>query len=410
MATAKSTGRLLAIFKHVKQQNGILASITAQVRNMSSHAEDDVLFDRVGGAGIVTLNRPKALNALNLSMIRKISPMIEQWESDPSTTMIIMKGAGGKAFCAGGDVKSITDAARSGDYEAGQKFFAEEYHLNYKIANCHVPYIALIDGITMGGGVGLSVHGMERVCTEKTVFAMPETAIGLFPDVGGSYFLPRLSAHLGMYLALTGYRLKGRDVYKAGVATRMVHSNTLPYLEKELVSMKTPTNQEIIDVLRRYHLNCDTGRERDYLILRDHEDAIRRCFLAGSVEQIYQNLEKEGTEWAEAQIKTLNRQSPTALKVTHRQLIEGAKLHLDECLEMEFRIGSTCLRGNDFPEGVRAAIVDKDRNPSWNPKTLAEVTPEMVNSFFAPTPGVTDLDVHDDHLQPQHNDKLNQIN
>jgi len=158
-------------------------------------------------------------------------------------------------------------------------------------------------------------------------------------------------------------------------------------------------------------LNCDTGRERDYLILRDHEPAIRRCFLADSVEEIFENLEKEeDSEWAAAQLKTLKRQSPTSLKVTHRQLREGAKLHLDECLEMEFRIGSSCLRGHDFPEGVRAAIVDKDRNPSWEPKTLAEVTPEMVNSFFAPTIGVDDLDVHDDHLCSQHNDKLNQIN
>lgn len=409
MASAKSVRRILTIFKHTKHQNGLISSVTAHVRKMSSFAEDDVLFERVGGAGIVTLNRPSALNALNLSMIRKISPMIEQWETDPSTTMIIMKGAGNKAFCAGGDVKSITDAAKSGDYEAGQEFFAEEYQLNYKIANCHVPYIALIDGITMGGGVGLSVHGMERVCTERTVFAMPETAIGLFPDVGGSYFLPRLSAHLGMFLALTGYRLKGRDVYKAGVATRMVHSNTLPYLEKELVSLDSPTPQDITNVLRKYHLSCDTGRERDYLILRDVEGAIRHCFTANTVEEIFQNLEKDGSDWAQEQLKILNRQSPTSLKVTHRQLVEGAKLHLDECLEMEFRIGSTCLRGSDFPEGVRAAIVDKDRNPTWNPKTLSEVTPQMVDSFFAPTPGVEDLNLHDDHHHDNQHDRLNQI-
>nr|CAB3252815.1 3-hydroxyisobutyryl-CoA hydrolase, mitochondrial [Phallusia mammillata] len=363
-------------------------------RSMSSkYVEDDVLFDKVGGAGIITLNRPSALNALNLSMIQKILPKIKEWEDDPRTTMIIMKGSGDKAFCAGGDIRSITDEARMGNYAPGQEFFHSEYHLNYRIATCLVPYIAIIDGITMGGGVGLSVHGEHRICTERTLFAMPETGIGLFPDVGGSHFLPRLSQHLGLYLALTGYKLKGRDVYKAGVATRMVDSTMLPKLEKELVSMETPTQQDIIDILRKYHEECQTGRERDYLILRDREDDIKRIFCADTVEEIFQNLEADGSEWAKQQLDTLKKMSPTSLKVTHQQIQMGASLELDECLEMEYRIGCNCLRNNDFQEGVRALLVDKDKNPKWNPNTLSGVTDEILNSYFTLPEGLEELEL-----------------
>jgi len=388
------TGRhLLKPLSNVQKRHYSLGSALCSSQQPKAAVEDDVLFERIGGAGIITLNRPKALNALNLSMINKIYPKIGEWENDPKTTMIILKASGEKAFCAGGDIKSITDAANTGDYTAGQDFFRAEYLLNYRIATCDVPYIALIDGITMGGGVGLSVHGENRICTERTLFAMPETGIGLFPDVGGSYFLPRLSAHLGMYLALTGFRLKGRDVYKAGVATRMVDSKTLPKVELDLVSMDNPTQQDITDLLRKYHVECDTGRERDFLILRDREEDIKRLFLADSVEQIFENLEKDGSEWALGELAKLKKMSPTSLKVTHRQLTLGTCLPLDECLEMELRIGSSMLRAKDFSEGVRALIVDKDRNPKWNPATLAEVTDEMVESYFTMVDGVEELDL-----------------
>jgi len=390
--TSRHVSNSLSFYKLQKQQFSLVSAMCSEQKVQVSD-ESDVLFERIGGAGIITLNRPRTLNALNLSMIKKIYPQIEEWEKDPKTTMIIMKANGGKAFCAGGDVKSITDAAKDGNFSAGETFFREEYKLNYRIATCDVPYIALIDGITMGGGVGLSVHGENRICTERTLFAMPETAIGLFPDVGGSHFLPRLSLHLGMYLALTGFRLKGRDVYKAGVATRMVDSKTLPQVEKDLVAMDNPTHQDITDLLRRYHVDCQTGRDRDYLILRDREEDIKRCFIADSVEQIFQNLEDDGSEWALQQLATLKKMSPTSLKVTHRQLTLGASLNLDECLEMELRIGSHMLRGNDFGEGVRAQIVDKDRNPQWKPSTLEEVTEEMVDSYFTMAEGVEELDL-----------------
>lgn len=401
MNSVKALQRMLITSRHISKslsfnqmriQNFSIASLMcAQPKQVSE--EEDVLFERIGGAGIITLNRPKALNALNLSMVRKIYPQIAEWEQDPKTTMIIMKAAGQKAFCAGGDIKSITDAAKAGDFSAGETFFREEYQLNYRIATCDVPFIALIDGITMGGGVGLSVHGENRICTERTLFAMPETGIGLFPDVGGSYFLPRLSLHLGMYLALTGFRLKGRDVYKAGVATRMVDSEILPQVEKELIAMANPTHQDITDLLRRHHVECETGRDRDYLILRDREEDIKKCFIADSVEQIFENLEKDGSEWALEQLTKLKKMSPTSLKVTHRQLTEGSSLPLNECLEMELRISANMLRGHDFGEGVRAQIVDKDRNPKWQPSTLEEVTDEMLDSYFTMVEGVDELDL-----------------
>jgi len=384
-------------------------SAITRLRQISSHcalkrtimtsqcklSDDDVLFDKVNGAGIITLNRPKALNALNLSMVNKIYPQIGEWEKDPSTTMIIMKGAGEKSFCAGGDIVDVTKQAKQENYLAGETFFREEYKLNYRIATCDVPYIALIDGICMGGGVGLSVHGDERVCTEKTMFAMPETAIGLYPDVGGSYFLPRLSLHLGMYLAMSGFRLKGRDVYKAGIATRMVHSSQLEQVEKDLVNLENPTRQDITDLLRKHHMNCQEGRERDYLVLRDYEKYMARCFIADNVQDVIKNLETDGTEWAREVLKVLMKMSPTSMAVTHKQLKLGSQLPLEECLQMELRISANMLRKGDFIEGVRSLLVDKDRNPQWNPSSVSDISQEEIDSYFVMPEGVEELDLSD---------------
>uniref|UniRef100_A0A8C0IRD5 3-hydroxyisobutyryl-CoA hydrolase n=1 Tax=Chelonoidis abingdonii TaxID=106734 RepID=A0A8C0IRD5_CHEAB len=303
--------------------------------NMSKHTDStaEVLLEKRGCAGVITLNRPKALNAFNLSMIRQIYPQLKTWEKDPETFLIIIKGTGGKAFCAGGDIRVITDAGKVGDRLA-QDFFREEYTLNNAIGTCQKPYVALIDGITMGGGVGLSVHGHFRVATEKTVFAMPETAIGLFPDVGGGYFLPRLPGKIGYYLALTGFRLKGRDSQKAGIATHFVESEKLPALEKDLIALKSPSKENVADVLNSYHM------------------------------------------------KTLNKMSPTSLKMTLRQLREGASMNLQDVLIMEYRLSQACMNGHDFYEGVRAVLIDKDQVPKWKPATLEEVTDEFVDNCF----------------------------
>ncbi|XP_046902744.1 3-hydroxyisobutyryl-CoA hydrolase, mitochondrial isoform X2 [Hypomesus transpacificus] len=317
----------------------ILQSIRG--RMMHNQAGPEVLIERVGTAGIITLNRPKALNALNLSMIRMIYPQLKKWQVDEEAAIVIIKGAGGKAFCAGGDIRAVTEAGKVGDPLA-QDFFREEYILNHAIGTLQKPYVALIDGITMGGGVGLSVHGRFRVATEKTLFAMPETAIGLFPDVGGGYFLPRLQGKLGLFLALTGFRLKGLDVQRAGVATHFVKSQKIAALEKELVELRSPSNADVSRILDSYHKQSILDAENGF-VLQQHTDVIDRLFNSSSVEGILLNLKTEG--------------SPFALKQAER--------------------------GQDFYEGVRAVLINKDQNPKWNPSTLEEVSVQDVDECFS---------------------------
>ncbi|XP_030614639.1 3-hydroxyisobutyryl-CoA hydrolase, mitochondrial [Archocentrus centrarchus] len=352
-----------------------------QAHMMSSHAEPEVLLEKVGRAGVITMNRPKVLNALNLTMIRQIYPQLKKWESDNDTDIVIIRGAGDKAFCAGGDIRAVTEAGKVGDSLA-QDFFREEYILNNAIGSCQKPYIALIDGITMGGGVGLSVHGRFRVATEKTLFAMPETAIGLFPDVGGGYFLPRLQGKLGLFLALTGFRLKGRDVQRAGVATHFVESKKIPDLEKELMDLKLPSAEDVSRVLDSYQNQSSLDAEKPF-ILKKHLSDIDRLFSSSSVEGIMKNLKTDGSEFAKKQAETLSKMSPTSLKITFKQLQVGASLTLQDVLVMEYRLSQACMRGCDFYEGVRAVLIDKDQNPKWNPSTLEEVSDQMLEQCFS---------------------------
>uniref|UniRef100_A0A8C1CXE7 3-hydroxyisobutyryl-CoA hydrolase n=1 Tax=Cyprinus carpio carpio TaxID=630221 RepID=A0A8C1CXE7_CYPCA len=310
---------------------------------MSTKAGSEVLFEKVGNAGVITLNRPKALNALNLTMIRHIYPQLKKWDKDSETDLVIIKGAGDKAFCAGGDIR--------GTYQK--------------------PYVALIDGITMGGGVGLSIHGRFRVATEKTLFAMPETGIGLFPDVGGGYFLPRLQGKLGLFLALTGFRLKGRDVQRVGLATHFVQSDKIVSLQKDLVDLKSPSNSDVMGFL---YMFVFVG-----LLLF----CCFRLFSAGSVEEIMENLKKDGSAFALKQTETLAKMSPTSLKLTFRQIQEGERMSLQEVLVMEYRLSQACMRGNDFYEGVRAVLIDKDQSPKWKPSTLSGVSEQAIEECFS---------------------------
>uniref|UniRef100_A0A7N8WRC2 3-hydroxyisobutyryl-CoA hydrolase n=1 Tax=Mastacembelus armatus TaxID=205130 RepID=A0A7N8WRC2_9TELE len=329
---------------------------------MSSQVSPDVLLEKVGRAGVITMNRPKVLNALNLTMIRQIYPQLKTWEQDSETDIVIIKGAGGKAFCAGGDIRAVMEAGKAGD-SLTQDFFCDEYILNNAIGSYKKPYIALIDGITMGGGVGLSVHGRFRVATEKTLFAMPETGIGLFPDVGGGYFLPRLRGKLGLFLALTGFRLKGRDVQRAGVATHFVESQKIPDLEKELVDLKSPSAKDVSIVL-------DTYQKQNVIFL---------VMMSGVLERL--KFLKVGSLCL--LLQTLSKMSPTSLKITYKQLQTGASLNLQDVLIMEYRLSQACMRGCDFYEGVRAVLVDKDQNPKWSPSTLEEVSDQSVDQCFS---------------------------
>ncbi|GBP09596.1 3-hydroxyisobutyryl-CoA hydrolase, mitochondrial [Eumeta japonica] len=308
-----------------------------------SSQESDMLFETINNAGVVTLNRPKALNALNTSMVSQLLPKLQEWEN--SKHLVLMKGAGDKAFCAG-------------RYE--------------------IPYIAFMNGITMGGGIGLSVHGRYRVATEKTVIAMPETKIGLFPDVGGSYFLPRLPVNLGLYLGLTGDRLKGKDVVKSGIATHFVPSQRMYELEKLLT--RCTSDVEIRGLLSKFNEPCDD------FSLAPNIKHINYCFAAGTVEEIIERLEKVKNDWSEKTLKILSDMCPGSLKITLRAMQRGAQLELGQCLRMEYRIACRATENHDFPEGVRALLIDKDNNPKWNPKSLAEVTDDYVESYFKKLP------------------------
>lgn len=372
------------MFTHLQRMN--LRRIQVLVKHLrmssSSSSEPDVLLETINGKGVITLNRPKALNSLDLSMIRKIYPQLKEWDADSSTSLVIIKGAGEKAFCAGGDIKAVTDAGRVGDKYSAD-FFREEYILNHKIGTMKKPFIALVHGISMGGGVGLSIHGKYRVATEKTLFAMPETGIGLFPDVGGGYALPRMQGQLGIFLALTGFRLRGRDVQLSGYATHFVESSQVKDLEQTLLNMKDPSAADIDEVINTFHEKCQLDKDKPF-VLQPHQEQINRLFAGETMEDICEALKKDGSEWAVKQLEIIQKMSPTSLKVSLRVMREGAKLSLPADLKMEYRVSQGCIRGKDFYEGVRALLVDKDGNPKWNPATLEEVTSEIVDDHFRP--------------------------
>ncbi|ESO02700.1 hypothetical protein HELRODRAFT_66323 [Helobdella robusta] len=354
---------------------------------------EDVLFDQVGDKFVLTLNRPKALNALDLSMIKKINPLLKKWHEEKNVKMIIIKGSGEKAFCAGGDIRAVS-GAKSVQNNIQQDFFKEEYKLNYGIGTSKIPWVALIDGITMGGGVGVSVHGHFRVATERTLFAMPETAIGLIPDVGGGYFLPRLPNHIGTFLALTGFRLKGRNVFTAGIATHFVEHAKIKDLERDLLNVKDANLLNTKEVLNYYHDRCSIEKDKPY-ILAEHLGLIKHAFSDYDISGIVQKLKNDSSDWCNTQLQTLNKMSPTSLKVTCEQLRHGSTKDLRDVLVMEYRIVQRIMQGSDFYEGVRSVIIDKDMKPVWNPKTLDEVSDEFVQSHFEPFKDGDDI-----HLEP----------
>lgn len=352
----------------------------ARLLSSSSSAEPSVLLSERSNAGIITLNRPKALNAINMEMVKIVNSGLKDFQSRKN--LVIIKGSGEKSFCAGGDVRVVVE----GPVEYGKEFFRNEYTNNYTIGTYKKPFVAIIDGITMGGGVGLSVHGKYRVATERTMFAMPETAIGLFPDVGGSFFLPKLPGKLGLYLGLTGYRLRGRDVQKAGIATHYVDSTKLEEMEEDLSQCKND-----YDVDKTLYKFSSLSKDSSEFVLQSNLKQIDSCFGAETVEGIIENLRCDGSDWAESTLKLLKKMSPTSMKVTQRQLKMGSTMDLAECLRMEFRMAVHHCIKSDFHEGVRALLITKDQNPKWNPAKLEDVTEEHVARFFEPLPDNDEL-------------------
>lgn len=352
---------------------------------LSHQATKDVILEvcklgKSGTGGVITLNRPAQLNAINIGMAKAILPQLKAWDKDDQIKMVMVKSSSEKAFCAGGDIKQIISAGK-----ASRDFFRAEYTINHGIGTLTVPYVALINGVMMGGGCGISIHGNFRVVTERAVFAMPETAIGFFPDVGASHFLPRCPGSLGLFLGLTGHRLFGRDIFKAGIATHFVPSDKLHSLEEELMRLENPNVITIDSILSKYQEQWEIDYRKEFS-LKPYIGRINSIFgQAGSVEEIIQGLQKDNTDWAKKQIETLRKMSPTSLKVTFEQLKRGKSLSLSECLNMEYAISVKFLEDNsDFYEGVRALLVDKDKCPKWRPSTLEEVTDEMVQSYFQP--------------------------
>lgn len=332
----------------------------------------DILFEAQGALGLITLNRPKAMNALTLDMVRAMTKRLGEWADDPNIRTVLVRGTGEKAFCAGGDVLALV---RPGNQDFIEGFFRDEYRLNRTIYRYPKPYIALIDGVTMGGGVGISVHGRHRIASERTLFAMPETGIGMFPDVGGTFFLPRLPGELGMYLGLVGARMKAADCLYAGVADDFVPFDRHGDLLEGLAEGKTPEG-----------LLAQLGAEAGEATLAANRDSVDRCFSAGSVEEIIARLGDSGGEWAELTAAALRRMSPFALKIAFRQIREGAKQDFEDCMILEYRLSQRVVPGHDFREGVRALLVDKDMNPRWDPPTLGQVTDEQIARAFEPLP------------------------
>ena len=334
-------------------------------------SDPDILFEQRGKAGVVTLNRPSALNALTMAMVEEMSATLERWAGDDAVRHVIIRANGGKAFCAGGDIRALYDWGRAKDPRFFD-FFHAEYMLNTQIKRFPKPYVALIDGITMGGGVGVSMHGSHRVASERLVFAMPETGIGFFPDVGGTYFLPRLPGQAGMYFGLTGARARTGDACYAGIATHHVPSGRFGELVEALINADS-----VDDYLAGFVDEPEPG------VLKDRQSDIDRHFGHDSVEAILASLDGDPSDWAQKTAATLRGKSPTSLKVTFRQLREGRDCAFEACMRLEYRIIHRVADGHDFYEGIRAAVIDKDGMPRWRPGSLEEVSEADVAQYFA---------------------------
>lgn len=333
----------------------------------------------VGNLGRITLNRPAALNALTLAMVESIIAALVAWRDDPQVKAVLVDGAGDRAFCAGGDIRMLHDSGKAGDGRA-ETFWREEFRLNQLINRYPKPYIALMDGITMGGGMGLSVHGGFRVAGDRTVAAMPETGIGYYPDIGGAWFLPRLPGETGTFAGLTGARLKAADALALGVVTHYVPTEKRAALVSALEAAQLDDDGDAVEAtLARFE--GDSGSAP----LAPHRSAIDRIFAGDRVEDIVARLEADASPWAAEQLAVLRTKSPTSLKVTLRALRDGAGMDIEDVLARELGMSVACLdSGSDFYEGVRAVIIDKDNAPKWSPSRLEDVSQAAVDSFFAP--------------------------
>ena len=345
----------------------------------------EILTAASAGLAHITLNRPQALHALNTQMCRDMIAALLAWRDDDSVRAVLLDHAPGtRGFCAGGDIRMLAESGRADGREA-REFFYTEYQLNHLLFSYPKPIVALIDGVTMGGGVGISMPARFRIATENTTYAMPETGIGLLPDVGGGWYLPRKPGQIGMWLALTGARLKAADCLIAGVATHHMPNEILAAARAQIAGAA-----QTHDVARALESGLDAlgeGAGRPKELTPENLERINRIFALGSVEAIVAALVADGSDWAKAQLATLQTKSPQTLKVAFRQLREGAVMgSFEDEMRQEYRIGARVVQRHDFIEGVRALIVEKDNKPVWNPPDLAGVTDAMLDEIFAPLP------------------------
>ncbi|WP_181423948.1 enoyl-CoA hydratase/isomerase family protein [Rhizobium sp. UGM030330-04] len=348
-------------------------------------AEAQVVVEKAGAAGIIRLNRPKAINSLTLPMVRALFQALQRFEDDPDISCVVLTGEGERGLCAGGDVRIIHDLGKAGDPQV-LEFWREEFPLNYRIARFGKPYVALMDGIVMGGGVGISAHGSHRIVTERTRLAMPETGIGYFPDVGGSWLLPRAPGECGTWLGLTGNTVAAADAIHAGFADYYIGSDRLDALVRDL--SQAADTQAVEAAIAAHAMEAGKG------VLAANRDVIDATFRFDTVEEIFAALSARDDVFSKDTLEVLNRRSPTSLKLTLKLLRLGREsASLIECLEREFAAGTEILRQHDFYEGVRAALVDKDRNPRWRPARLEEVREEDLAPYFAE---------HSGNLFPEH--------
>ncbi|XP_050385911.1 3-hydroxyisobutyryl-CoA hydrolase 1-like isoform X1 [Argentina anserina] len=353
----------------------------------STPRDDDsvVLVEEEFCSRILTLNRTRQLNALNYEMISRLLELFLTYEGDANVKLVILKGKG-RAFCAGGDVAAVVRDINEGNWRIGANFFRKEFTLNYLLATYSKPQVSLLNGIVMGGGAGASIHGRFRVATENSLFAMPETALGLFPDVGASYYLSRLPGFFGEYVGLTGTRLDGAEMLACGLATHFVPSMSLSLLEAALCKVDSSECATIQVILDQYSQQAALKEKSAY----HRMDVIDKCFSRRTVEDILSALEEEAAKradaWLSTTIQSLKKASPMSLKISLRSIREGRLQGVGQCLVREYRMVSHVLRGEvskDFREGCRAILLDKDRNPKWEPSTLELINDHMVEQYFS---------------------------
>lgn len=346
---------------------------------MAETPEKDLITCREGAAGIIRLNRPKAINALTLEMTREIVAALDEFEADPGVSLVLLEGAGERGLCAGGDIRGLYESAKAGG-DLGPVFWREEYILNARIPEFPKPYVAYMDGLVMGGGVGLSAHGAHRIVTDKTKMAMPEVGLGFFPDVGGTWLLSRAPGEIGTYFGLTGQTMTGADAVYAGAADVLIASNSWPALRDALTNAPLRATSDDVRAIMAQYAAADIQAP-----VAAHHAQIDRAFAHDTMEAIVAALKQDGSEFALATLKALSEKSPTALKVT-LELLRRARSSksLKESLVREYNSALAVFTSAEFVEGVRAAIIDKDRNPKWSPSRIEDVTPDIVEKYFVP--------------------------